>query len=263
MAQQTPHCRRHWAGLVGAALAGSLATGCGGRAPSDADGEAASDQRSSPVDEHASGGSISPNLPAAGPDLAAPESQGPPKPAQDSTRLSGDTLWVGSKQSGVQSNVFLEKSPLGTTAELVQANGGICVRGQLSPVPDGDYPNYWGAEVGLALVANPRKETPDAAALHVQGFAFSLSGVLPPLLRFRVGAGGEVPLFSQYCEHAPLETGVRIEVPLDALTYECWNAGGAPFPVAAGATLISWQVPANEVSEGGFDFCIREIETLR
>ena len=38
---------------------------------------------------------------------------------------------------------------------------------------------------------------------------------------------------------------------------------GLPFPDAAGATLVTWQIPANESTAGAFDFCIDDIRALR
>lgn len=137
------------------------------------------------------------------------------------------------------------------------------MRGQQAPVPNGDYPNYWGAEVGFVLVSSLTEATPPAEAINTRGFAFTLQGALPALIRFRVGSAGEVPLYSQYCQHVDMNTGVRIEVPLDSLTYECWNGDGEAFPANAGATLMAWQIPANESTSGSFDFCIEDIQTLR
>jgi hypothetical protein len=177
-------------------------------------------------------------------------------------RFNGEAIRVGSGEGGVEALLYVETSPLGTTLELAPASGGICVRGQLAPVPNGDYPNYWGAEVGLSLTSSLAEEALPGEALDTRGFAFRLEGALPPVLRFRVGAVGEVPRFSQFCQHVALVTGVRIEIPLDALIRECWNTTGEPFPEGSGATLMGWQVPADGVSEGPFDFCIEDIQTL-
>jgi hypothetical protein len=244
--------------LVGSALAGCVLAGCGGRS---SDAALMSGQRDVSGD-HDDGASISPALIGEEFPLGNDEAETARGSTGVAARLSARSIPLEWSQGGVGPSIFVEKSPLGTTFELVETSGRICVRGVVIPVPSGDYPNYWGGEVGVGLVSNLTEPGPPAEALSALGFAFRLEGKLPALLRFRVGAAGEIPLFSQYCQHVPLDTGSRIEVALAELTYECWNGGGQPFPDAAGATLLSWQVPANESSAGEFDFCIEDIQAL-
>lgn len=249
--------------LLALAPTGTVLGGCGGHAATEP-----SDDSSSAMGNEALAGAE----PAAGilppapiDDGSAPSQHVPPsEPAHDElpSELIGQAIRVSPSEPGSEASLFVEVSPLGTSLEVREARERICVQGEVGVVPNGDYANYWGGEVGLALVADPTTAASDTEALHARGFAFALTGVLPPELRLRVGASGEVPLYSQYCEHVPLRTGEPIRLDLRELTYECWNADGQPFPAAAGATLVSWQIPANEWSSGSFDFCIADILAL-
>ncbi len=244
-------------------LVSSLLTACGGRAQSTADDTESDEQGASlPVQSNNDQSSLI-GFPDPNPIVAPDGAQIDRDPQEPTPRFSGEAIRVGSAEGGVEGLLYVETSPLGTTLELVPASGRICVRGQLAPVPNGDYPNYWGGEVGLLLAPSLAEEARPGEALDTRGFAFRLEGALPPVLRFRVGAVGEVPRFSQFCQHVALDTGVRIEIRLEALIRECWNTIGDPFPEGSGATMMSWQVPANEASVGRFDFCIEDIQTLR
>lgn len=244
---------RSLAALVHAALSACLVTACGGRAESDA--AVMSTQRNNP-------GTLPAITVVQGSIIDDDGVQGTADVEDVQVRSPGLPLRIESSEGSGVPSVYVERSSLGTTLELVEANQRICVRGQLAPVPNGDYPNYWGGEVGLALVSNPREQVDLNEGMSTRGFAFRLEGVLPPLIRFRAGASGEVPLLSQYCVHVPLKTGTRIEVTLDELTVECWNGAGTSFPDAARAALVSWQIPANETTVETFDFCIDGIESL-
>jgi hypothetical protein len=163
----------------------------------------------------------------------------------------------------IDAALFLAQSPLGTALELVEASERICVGGEIAPVPDGDYANYWGGEVGLVLASSPPTDVaPPGDGLDTPGFGFRLEGTLPPQLRLRAGATGEVPVYSQYCQEVAQSVGANIEMALGSLTFECWSNGGAPYPGASSATLVSWQIPANAEFGAHFDFCIEDIHAL-
>ncbi len=262
------HYRYSLEALMAAALAGCVSvaciSGCGGQALSDREpsssGEPYSSQQASSAAPDEAPGLVPPAPGGYDPAPVASGARGLPADVPRPPAAPG--LPIEWSPNGGPPHVFLEKSTIGTTFELVEASRRICVRGKLDPVPDGDYPNYWGGEVGLVFVMDAEQQVPPGAGTAASGFAFRLSGTLPPLLRFRVGAAGEVPLFSQYCMHLPLTTGTQTAVFLDELAYECWNGAGQPFPEAAGAALVSWQVPASESTTQAFDFCIEQIEAL-
>ena len=267
MGKRSMHAKR----LTILFLAGTLATGCGGQSGSD-DAVATADARQSEAAEADvfADDTPAPGVPGAldpaGPGAPGEPIDGPPPPeplpsvVEVSSAASTAFEWGGGVESG---RFFTARSALGTTLEVLEADDRLCVRGQLAPVPDGDYGNYWGAEIGLILGASD----PDAIVLpsdgiDAVGFAFRLSGELPPQLRFRVGAAGADPLTSQYCRDVPVtEAGTR-EVARDALTLECWNSDGAPFPQGATAALVSWQIPAGPESYQPYDFCIEDIQAL-
>jgi hypothetical protein len=256
------------------ALAVALAIGCGGNVspePVATDGADWARQEADGSESAAPGGGVSgadpapsgplpvgvPVNPPPAPDDAAPAS------ASNPVQLTTETVRLGASGSDVDATLFLAQSPLGTTLELVEASERICVRGEVAPVPDGDFANYWGGEVGLVLTSSaPTDVAPPGDGLDTPGFGFRLEGTLPPQLRLRVGAAGEVPVYSQYCQEVVQSVGSNIEMALEALTFECWVVGGARYPGASSATLVSWQIPALPELAGAFDFCIEDVHAL-
>jgi hypothetical protein len=269
---RTPDGSLRWRGLLRlVALASLAALGCGGsgaRAPLDD----AADQAGSDTGENAAGPGIepAPATPAAptaegigaGPDELAPGTPTSPLPTE--VQLTSDSVQVGDGEGLLAKPLFIARSPLGTRLELLEASDRICVRGALTAVPDGDYTNYWGGEVGLILGASPASDVaPPDDGLRARGFSFRLVGEAPLQLRLRVAAAGEVPLTSQYCQDVPTNGGASIEVELQSLTFECWGSAGAAYPAQASATLVSWQIPAAPEQASSFDFCIEEIRAIR
>jgi len=245
------------------ALAGALAIGCGGNT---SPGPEAADGADSTVDGSESAGpvgALSAADPAPSPLPVGAPDDAPPAPASDPVQLTTQTVRLGASGGDIDAALFLAQSPQGTTLELIEASERICVRGSLAPLPGNDYANYWGGEVGLVLASSPPTDVaPPGAGLDTPGFGFRLEGALPPQLRLRVGAAGEVPVYSQYCQNVIQSVGASIEIALDSLTFECWSYGGARFPDASSATLVSWQIPASAETGGPFDFCIEDIHAL-
>jgi hypothetical protein len=255
------------------ALASVLGVGCGGHSASgESVDEGSNELGLSPesVGDDVSGVEPASDNPApsqgaitAPPDGPSPAGEPlPPQPTE--VQVTSDTVLVGAGEGLLSSPLFIARSALGTTLEVVEASDRICVRGGLAAVPDGDYANYWGGEVGLVLGSSPPADVaPLGEGLEALGFTFRLSGALPPQLRLRVGAAGEVPLSSQYCQNVPMNTGGSVEIAVGSLTFECWLPDGAPYPAGASATLVSWQIPANTETSSEFDFCIEDIQALR
>jgi len=255
------------------ALAGVLALGCGGNSAPDRDAADGVDEAGEaaavpgPAPDPASGAE-----PASPATLPVSELEGSgvgdrpspsDPPAVDPVQLSSETVRVAAEGGSVDATLFLARSPLGTQLELTETGERICVRGELGTVPGDDYPNYWGGEVGLLLTSSPATDMAlPGEGVSTPGFGFRLEGELPAQLRLRVGAAGEVPLFSQYCQNVIDGAGTSIEVALESLTFECWLNGGAPYPEAASATLVSWQLPAGAEVASTFDFCIEDIRAL-
>jgi hypothetical protein len=253
------------------ALAGALALGCGGDASPDEAADEGSTRQAASGSESAAPGGVSGADPAPAVPLQdilivdgpAPGPAPAPDPASNPVQLTTDTVRLGMNGGEVDATLFLARSPQGTTLELIETGERICVRGGLAPVPDGDYPNYWGGEVGLLLASTPPTDVaPPGAGLETAGFGFRLDGALPPQLRLRVGAAGEVAIYSQYCQDVVASLGSNIEIALESLTFECWVSGGARYPGASSATLVSWQIPANQEVGASFDFCIDDIHAL-
>jgi hypothetical protein len=255
------------------ALAGALAIGCGGNAspePVVTDSAGSTRQETGGSESAAPGGvSGADPAPAAPLPVGVPANTPPasddaaPDPGSNPVQLTTETVRLGVSGGDVDATLFLAQSPLGTTLELVEASEGICVRGDLAPVPNGDFANYWGGEVGLLLASSaPTDVAPPGDGLDALGFGFRLEGTLPPQLRLRVGAAGEVPVYSQYCQDVVQSVGANIEMALDSLAFECWIYGGALYPGASSATLVSWQIPALPEVGGAFDFCIEDIHAL-
>lgn len=249
------------------ALVGALALGCGGNASPERVAADGADEGSTRQEASGSESAATGEVSAADPAPPLPASiivDGPaPAPEPDPVQLTTETVRLGVNGGEVDATLFLARSPLGTTLELVEAGERVCVRGGLAPVPDGDYPNYWGGEVGLLLASSPPTDVAaPGAGVDTTGFGFRLEGAVPPQLRLRVGAAGEVPLYSQYCQNVVESVGSSIEIALESLTFECWLSGGAPYPGTSSATLVSWQIPANTEKGETFDFCIEDIHAL-
>lgn len=261
--------------FVRASVVALLMAGCGGSSGSGArEGGAEAPAReqqnaSEPAGIEPAAETPALNTPAAplpgaidtAPDGLAPEAT----PLPTEVQVTNDSVQLGASAGLPASPLFVARSPLGTTLEVVEANERICLRGGLSAVPDGDYPNYWGGEVGLVLGSSPPEDVAAAGeGVQASAFSFRLSGaLLPQQLRLRVAAAGEVPLTSQYCENVPTDTLGTVEVALQSLTFECWAFDGAPYPGNASATLLSWQLPANSETASQFDFCIEDIRAVQ
>ena len=253
------------------ALASMAGTGCGGdvdASTADVADQAGANQSES--DDASSGiepapaahAAAAPGEIIANPGVPEPQAE-PSSPLPTEVQVTNTAVRVNAGDGALGTPLFTARSPLGTTLDVVETSVRICVRGELAAVPNGDYANYWGGEVGLVLGASPPAQVaPPGEGLDTAGFTFRLTGELPLQLRVRVGAAGEVPLTSQYCRDVATSSAVSVQVTLNSLTFECWGYDGAAYPAGARATLLSWQIPANPETATSFDFCIEDITAL-
>ena len=182
---------------------------------------------------------------------------------------AGDTATVvdSAGTTGLNGLAQVIKSPMGTTVTAGFKEGGLCMKGTTVVVPNGDYTNYWGAEIDLdvkltdapggggggeqmvvdagadACDAGPAVEAPaqvpvgwNASASNVVGFSFKLDGPTVPIaFRFKALPFGANSSTTTYCNQVAAVSGATVNVRFDQITFECWNMGGVgaltmPYP---------------------------------
>lgn len=162
---------------------------------------------------------------------------------------------------GIGAFAFAVTSPENASIEFTSLTGSLCVRGQVGIVQNGDFANQWGAFVGLDLT--PFIAAPwDMDGGAVSGFAFNVSGPVIPPLRFAAQPGGSDPTVDNFCRVIDVAPGADIEVPFESLDRDCWLGARDPM-VATSLTNVHWLVPADELSEHAFDFCIDNLRPIR
>src|SRR5262245_41436246 len=72
---------------------------------------------------------------------------------------------LGENPYGLRGGGFLARSALGNTIAIGNADGEVCITGNLEEVPSGDYSQYWGVEVGFNL----NQTSPDDGAAGAGG----------------------------------------------------------------------------------------------
>lgn len=200
--------------------------------------------------------------------------------------------------TGLNGLAQMIKSPLGTTATAAMKDGGLCMNGTTVIVPNGDYTNYWGAEIDLdvKLTGNPSAgaggvdagadaggdaggaappaQVPEgwnASAANVVGFSFKVDGAkVPDAFRFKALPWGAPSATTTYCNQVAAVAGGTVNVRFSEITKDCWMAGGAAaltevFPDNPDGKLlrtISWQVPADITIPFPFDFCVSDLKPI-
>jgi hypothetical protein len=198
---------------------------------------------------------------------------------------------LGENPYGLRGGGFLTRSALGNTIAIGDEEGQVCITGNLEEVPNGDYANYWGVEVGFNL----NQTSPDDGAAgaagadgaagaagvdgaggnggdvaepwmpgSVVGFSFVIEGPTIDLIRFKALPSGYDPALesSVFCKTVMATSGEPNDVPFAQMIQYCWNATGTPLPLAAGLANISWQLPADVGVTRPFDWCVKDLRPL-
>ena len=198
---------------------------------------------------------------------------------------------LGENPYGLRGGGFLARSALGNTIAIGDEEGQVCITGNLEEVPNGDYANYWGVEVGFNL----NQTSPDDGAAgaagadgaagaagadgaggnggdvaepwmpgSVVGFSFVIEGPTIDLIRFKALPSGYDPALesSVFCKTVMATSGDPNDVPFAQMIQYCWNPTGTPLPLAAGLANISWQLPADVGVTRPFDWCVRDLRPL-
>jgi hypothetical protein len=198
---------------------------------------------------------------------------------------------LGENPYGLRGGGFLARSALGNTIAIGDEEGQVCITGNLEEVPNGDYANYWGVEVGFNL----NQTSPDDGAAgaagadgaagaagvdgaggnggdvaepwmpgSVVGFSFVIEGPTIDLIRFKALPSGYDPALesSVFCKTVMATSGEPNDVPFAQMIQYCWNATGTPLPLAAGLANISWQLPADVGVTRPFDWCVKDLRPL-
>ncbi len=201
---------------------------------------------------------------------------------------------LGENPYGLHGGAFLARSALGNTITIGDAEGEVCVTGNLEEVPNADYSEYWGVEIGFNL----NQTSPDDGAAgaagadgaagaggadgaggeggsggdiaepwmpgSVVGFSFVIEGPTIDLIRFKALPSGYDPALesSVFCKTVMATSGEANDVPFAQMIQYCWNATGTLLPLAAGLANISWQLPADVGVTRPFDCCVKELRPL-
>jgi len=194
---------------------------------------------------------------------------------------------IGDNPYGIRGGGFLARSPLGNTITIGDEPGEICIQGNLEEVPDANYSQYWGVEIGFNL----NQTAPDDGAGgaggadgaagaggsdgtdvaepwlpgSVIGFSFVIEGPTINLIRFKALPSGYDPALeaSVFCKSVTATSGEANDALFTQMIQYCWNATGTPLPIAAGLANISWQLPADvAVGARPFDWCLKELRPI-
>jgi len=213
---------------------------------------------------------------------------------------TGDVPYaIGENVYGIRGGAFLARSALGNTVTVGNTPGEICISGNLEEVPNGNYGQYWGVEVGFNLnQVSPGGVTPDPADAgadaaapvadaaapgdaavvpapdraepwqtgRVIGFSYVIEGSTINLIRFKaLPAGYDRSLeASVYCKTVNATSGTAENSLFTEMTQYCWSPGNPLLPVSGGLDNISWQLPADVAPAGArpFDFCLKDLRPI-
>ncbi len=191
-----------------------------------------------------------------------PVDAGPADPVFGEPLVLVDGLGESSAH-GIHGAFFTVTSPVGSSIEVNSSTGSFCVSGNLGQVTDNDFANQWGALIGVSFVSEPTPEGSlpapwDRDGGRAIGFAFDVTGILPPL-RFGALNAGDPP---DVINCRPLEPGEgTFVVPFAALDLNCWEGVDNPF-VAGNLSELFWTLPADPGSSHAFDFCLSNVRPI-
>lgn len=193
---------------------------------------------------------------------------------------------LGDNPYGIRGGGFLARSSSGNTITVGDDAGKICISGTLDEVPNGNYSQYWGVEVGFNLnqtapddgaggeggvggAAGAGGAGPDLAEPwlpgSVIGFSFVIEGRAIDLVRFKSLPAGYDPALesSVFCKSVTATSGGVNDALFSQMTQYCWNTGpNLALPTAAGLANLSWQLPADVGVVRPFDWCLSELRPL-
>jgi len=174
---------------------------------------------------------------------------------QGSGWIDGSTDCVG-----IQGAVYADSDQVGSYASVTASDGHICVSGLSEKVASGRYDVYWGSRINIQL-NNPGNDTAElynASTYGVTGFAFTISGTLPPsIIRPTLQANGTSV---QYCESV-CASGEQSLLITDAES-SCYDPVTHTTPDPTKLTLLQFYLPSNPTSTVEYDFCIDDLRVL-
>lgn len=94
-------------------------------------------------------------------------------------------------------------------------------------------------------------------------YADALEGSsIPETLRFRTADGaGDTGVDFHDCRPFAASSGDTLEMPFDALDFQCWMGTDAPF-ASESALVIAWSIPSDPFSSHPFDFCVKDVRPM-
>lgn len=177
--------------------------------------------------------------------------------------------WVPNSSNGVgiQGAFFTYGDGSGRTeiAEDPQASTtGFCVAGESGQVIGGDFGGTWGAVAALNLRQAVGVDTAgayDAQTNGVVGFGFDIVGSTGGQLRFVSKQFNVHDGFCQTTQIADCGEGCSVEVMIEDMTQNCWEAGGVA-PRVSEMSAIEWQITTSEAGPTPFSYCIENLHAL-
>ncbi len=128
-------------------------------------------------------------------------------------------------------------------------------------MPDGDFDNYWGAQLHLQLQEDSRPPW-DRAGGRVSGLSFRITGSGIEEESFNVGTPPTPEeMYPGYGIERPASSGVQHNIPFASLMKPRW-APTTPLPDALPFVGIVWDISSLGEGATTFDFCVSEIRLI-
>ncbi|HKO95297.1 MAG TPA: hypothetical protein VJU61_29275 [Polyangiaceae bacterium] len=188
----------------------------------------------------------------------------PPDPGVpgDPLTIVDGTIALDSNPHGIEATLFTAVSPQGSSIQVTNDTGSVCVQGTLDVVENGDFGNQWGALFAFAFTEQGSVAAPwDLDGGNVVGFSFTVSGPLLPPLRFGALPGSADPNVDNFCTTLPVFSEGTFEVPFSSITRDCWQTGGEVLAPSDLQTII-WTLPADPTLAHPYDFCVSNVRPL-
>jgi hypothetical protein len=208
---------------------------------------------------------------------------------------TGDVPYsIGDNAYGIHGGGFLARSINGNTITVGNEAGKICISGTLEAVPDGNYGQYWGVEIGFNLNqaaapsagASPADAGADAGAdaappvdaaaaapdvvaswypVGLIGFSYVIEGPTLNLVRFKsLPAGFDSSLESSvYCKELTPVSGREEDSLFTDMRQYCWHDPPTMLlPIENSLANISWQLPADVGGPRPFEWCLSDLRPI-
>jgi hypothetical protein len=175
---------------------------------------------------------------------------------------------IAGRLDTVRSNLGVEVTPdclVDATCFSELSGTEVCVSGSTEAVPNGDFVNYWGAQLHIRLqdgFSTPARSPWDRAGGRARGLSFRITGspieglsfnaITPPI-------PGE--MYPGYGVNLPSRLDTQHHILFESLASPVW-APTMVLPDDAPFTGFVWGVGAADNTAKTFDFCINDIRLI-